>query len=272
MRVGDDAAAAAEGNSRRVQHLGKLDDFIARMDGAAADKDHRVLAGLDQRGRSLDAIGIRGGRRQGGVDLRLTDLGTLGEHIPRHFQRRRPAPARQHFLKGTADHGGRDIGILGAIRPFDESAERCELVGHFVQMAAALAEKLRRHLAGQAQHRLVAAEGGEQRRARIEHAGTRHHTEHTGPSAGARVAERHIAAGLLVPCADDLELRLMEGVEQSVDLRARQTKNGIDAVRHKAVDDGFSTGRCAHALIQSVRVFRRRRRCAGYRRLRPRPR
>ena len=220
MGIGDDAAAAAEGNCRRIKHLGKLEDILARMDGAAADKNHRVLAGLDQRRGGLDAVrvGQWGGERA--VDLCLADLGALGEHVPWHFQRCRPAAARQHFLKGPADHRGRDIGIFGAIRPFHESAERCELVGHFVQMAASLAEKLRRHLAGQAQHRFVAAEGGEQRGARIEHAGTRHHAEHARPSAGARVAESHIAAGLLVPRADYLELGLMEGIEQSVDLRA----------------------------------------------------
>src|SRR5690242_3794727 len=113
-------------------------------------------------------------------------------------------------------------------------------------MAAPLAQELRRHLAGQAQHRLVAAEGSEQRGAGIEHAGTGHHAEHAGPSAGAGIAERHVAAGLLVPRTDDFQLRLMEGVEQAVDLRAGQTEHGIDAVRHKAVDDGFSTGSYAH--------------------------
>ncbi len=46
-------------------------------------------------------------------------------------------------------------GIFDAVGPFHEGAQRRELVRHLVQMAAALAEELRRHLAGQAQHRLV---------------------------------------------------------------------------------------------------------------------
>src|SRR6185369_11616590 len=49
-------------------------------------------------------------------------------------------------------------------------------------MAAALAEERGRHLAGQAQHRLVATECGEQGRTRIEHAGAGHHAEHAGPA------------------------------------------------------------------------------------------
>ena len=41
MGIGDDAASAAEGDGRRIEHLGKLEDFLARMDRAAADEDHR---------------------------------------------------------------------------------------------------------------------------------------------------------------------------------------------------------------------------------------
>ena len=44
MGVADDAAPAAERHHRRVDQFGKLEDFIARIDGAAADEDHRRLA------------------------------------------------------------------------------------------------------------------------------------------------------------------------------------------------------------------------------------
>ena len=104
MRVGDDAAAAAERHDRRVDHLGEFEDFLARMDRAAADEDHRPLAALDQCGRRLDAvrIGLRGGK--GSNDLGRADLRALGEHVPRHFQRNRAAAARQHFLKRARHH------------------------------------------------------------------------------------------------------------------------------------------------------------------------
>ncbi len=168
MRVGDDAAAAAEGDDRCVDHLGEFEDFLAGMDRARADEDHRPLARCDQRGRFLDAVRIGLRRGEGIEHLRGTDVGALGEHVPRHFQRDRAAPARHHLLERARHHGGRDIGIFDAVGPFHEGAQGRELVRHLVQMAAALAEKLRRHLAGEAQHRLVAAERGQQPRARVQ--------------------------------------------------------------------------------------------------------
>ena len=242
MRVGDDTAPAAERHHGRVDHFGEFEDFLARMDRAAADKDHRPLAGFDERGGRLDSIRIGQWcgeqiERPGGADLR-----TLGEHVPRHFQRHRTAAARQHFLKRARDHGGRDIGIFDALGPFHEGAKRCQLIRHLVQMAAALAQKWRRHLAGQAQHRLVRSECGEQRRTCVEHAGTGHHAEHAGAAGRSRIAIGHVAAGLLVAGADHLQLRLMEGVEQAVDLRAGQAEHGIDAMRDEAIDDCFAAG------------------------------
>ena len=63
MRVGDDAAAAAERHDGRIDHFGELEDFLAGVDRTAADKDHRPLAARNQRRRRLDAvrIGLRGG-------------------------------------------------------------------------------------------------------------------------------------------------------------------------------------------------------------------
>src|SRR5436190_731295 len=63
-----------------------------------------------------------------------------------------------------------------------------------------------------------------------------------GPAGGAGVAIGHVAAGLLVPGADHLELGLMEGVEQAVDLRAGEAEHGVDAMRHEAIDDCFAAG------------------------------
>ncbi len=43
-------------------------------------------------------------------------------------------------------------------------------------------------------------------------------------------------------CADDLELGLMKGIEQSVDLRARQAEHGVDAMGDKTADNSFAAG------------------------------
>ncbi len=161
MRVTDDAAAAAERHDRRVDHLCKREDFLARVNCAAADKNHRRLAVRDQRSRGLDAIAIGPWRRQEIERFHGADLGALREHIPGHFQGHRSAPARQHFLEGAAHQRRRHVRIFDALGPFHKCSQRCELVRHLVQMAAAFAQKWCRHLSGQAQHRLVRAEGGE---------------------------------------------------------------------------------------------------------------
>ena len=156
MRVGDDAAAAAERHHRRVDHFGELEDFLARVDRAAADEDHRPLAAGDQRGGRLDAVrvGLRGGE---GIER-------LAERRPRarwvntsHGISSDTGPRRPDSISWNARDTmrRRGVGIFDALRPFDEGAQRRELVRHLVQMAAALAEERGRHLAGQAQHRLV---------------------------------------------------------------------------------------------------------------------
>ena len=49
-----------------------------------------------------------------------------------------------------------------------------------------------------------------------------------------------------MPCADHLELSLVEGVEQAVDLRAGQPEHGIDAVSNKPAYDRFAAGEGGH--------------------------
>ena len=156
MRVGDDAAAAAERHDRRVDQFGKLQNFIARMDRAAADEDHRRLAAAISAAAALTRSGSGSGAGNGSNGFAGADVRALREHVPGHFQRDGSAPSRQHFLKRARDQRRRGVGIFDALGPFDEGPQRRELVRHLVQMAAALAEKLRRHLSGQAQHRFVA--------------------------------------------------------------------------------------------------------------------
>src|SRR6266581_2062779 len=81
---------------------------------------------------------------------------------------------------------------------------RCELIRHLMEMAAALAEELRRHLSGQTQYRFVRSECSEQGCTGIKHARAGHHAEHAGPAGGPRIAVGHVAAGLLVARADHL--------------------------------------------------------------------
>ena len=52
--------------------------------------------------------------------------------------------------------------------------------------------------------------------------------------------------------ADHLQLRLLERVEQAVDLRAGQAEHGVDAVRDQARDDGFAAGTHCHGFFPSL--------------------
>jgi hypothetical protein len=141
--------------------------------------------------------------------------------------------------------------IFNAVRPFHERAQRGELIRHFVKMASSLAEECLRHLSGQTQHRFVRAERRQQGSTGIEHAGPGHDAEHADPPRRSCIAECHVAAGLLVPRADDFQLSLLECVEQAIDLRARQPEHGIDPMRHKAADDRFAARTYGHDMIQS---------------------
>ena len=176
--VGDDAAPAAEGHDRRVEHLRQRKHRLARVDRAAADEDHRMLRCGDQPCRLLDLVVVDGRRWKRIGAATCGGLGARAEDVPRHFERRRPAPARKHGLERAPDSLTGERRALDALRPFDEAAHDAELVAHLVQVPAAEVEEIRRHLPGQEQHRLVAAMRRQQCRAGVQHAGPRHHGEH----------------------------------------------------------------------------------------------
>jgi len=195
---------AAEGDGRRIQHLGKLENFLARMDRAAADEDHGMLAGLDQRGRRFDAIWIGRRRGEGIIDLRLADFGALGEHVPRHLQRDRAAAAGQHFLEGAADHGRRDIRIFHPLGPTSRKcaasragpAYSCRWprgpcpridVGNLASVGNSNGSLQPKAVSSAAPALSTPGPGT---------------TLNTGPAGGARIDERHVAAGLLVARTD----------------------------------------------------------------------
>ena len=139
MAIGDDAAPAAEGHDRRVDHLGQREDFVARIDRAAADPDHRRLAPVISAAAGLirSGSGCGAGKRSAAPAARSRPL---REQVPRHLQRDRAAAARQHLLEGARDQWRRLGGMLDALGPFQKRAQRGELVRHLVQLAAAAAE------------------------------------------------------------------------------------------------------------------------------------
>ncbi len=242
MGVADDAASTTECDHRRLEPLGQRQNLRFCAKGSRAHEDHRRPRLLDQPGGLVDPIRVHSGVGKPSERRRRRSSGRAGEHVPWHLQGRRPAPSGGHLLEGASHLGGGDRGILHPVCMLDEGAQGGELVGHFVQVPVALAEEVARGLAGQAQHRLVAPVGREGRGAGVEDARTRHHREGRRTACGARVTEGHVSARLLVPRSDHPHVGTMEGVEQAVDLGARQAEHRVDAVSLEAVDQGFAAG------------------------------
>src|SRR5262245_60732419 len=111
-------------------------------------------------------------------------------------------------------------------------------------MAATAAQKGGRYLASDQEHRRAASVRGANGSAGIEDAGPRHDGEHARSPGRARVAERHVTAGLLVPRAygADAVAPLLERVEQRIELGAGQAEHRIDPVGDQRLNDRHAAG------------------------------
>jgi len=230
-------------NEQREKKIEQLQDFIAGVNGAAADENHRRLAACDQRRGGLDAFAVGLRRRKRFERFCRAGFGALREHVPWHFQRDRAAAARQHFLERARDQRRCGVRIFDAVGPFYERAQRRKLVRHLVQMAAALAEECRRHLSGQAQHRLVGSERSQKRGTGVEHAGAGHHAEYAGLAGGSRIAFRGMDGSLLVAHEDVAQgILLEEFVIKRKHGTAGIAENHIDALIEQRLDDNPRAG------------------------------
>ena len=70
--------------------------------------------------------------------------------VPRHLDAHDAGPARKHLTKRFVDNARRIGRAFDALRPFDEAADRRQLIAQFVQVTAAASDELARHLAGDA--------------------------------------------------------------------------------------------------------------------------
>ncbi len=242
--AGDDPAAAAKRDDRRLQQLGQLEHLAARVERAAADHDHRVSRPLQQVRGALERgrVGERGDLAGVRVDER-NGLG-LVEHLPGHFERHRAWSSARGLAERLGEERRRRGRVLDAPRPLGQGAQRRQLVRELVQVPAAGAEELRGHLAGQADDRGARGVGGAERRARVQHA--RPGDDGVDPwfAGRFRVAERHVGGRLLVTRADDAERAAgaLEGVEQAVDLRAGQREHGVHLVPEQRRHDRVTAG------------------------------
>ena len=205
MPVIDDAASAAERHHRCVDAFSQRADLGRRMQRTATDPQHRRLRLVQQLRQCGDALGIGQRLRMSRQWILRGDFGRCPELVPRHFQRDRAGASRQHLLEGARGEIRGLARMLDALGPFQQAAQRGELVGQFVQLAAAAADHHAGHLAGQAQHRRIDAPGGGERGGGVEHAGTRHHGVGGGAAGRAGIAESHVGRGLLMARVDQAQ-------------------------------------------------------------------
>jgi hypothetical protein len=97
----------------------------------------------------------------------------------------------------------------------DQPGDDAVLIGDLVQLPDATADRRRRYLPNQRQHRRAHAIGGEQGRAGIEQAWARHHRIDLRAAGRQRRAQRHIGGALLVAGVHDAQgiARTLHGVE-----------------------------------------------------------
>jgi hypothetical protein len=134
--------------------------------------------------------------------------------------------------------------MLHSRHPLAEARRRTELIGHLVQMAAALVQERRWHLPGQAQHRLVASPSRQQPRRGIQQSGARNDGAYGGAAGGAGVAKGHVAARLLVTRTDGAHSRLglIQGIEKTVGLCTGQPEHCVHPVREQRINERLPAG------------------------------
>ena len=152
--------------------------------------------------------------------------------------------ALAHGRDRLGDFGRRLRRSVDAGGMIDQPGNDAGLVADLVQMALAFADRVRRDLPDQRQHRRIHAIGGEQRRAGIEQAGAGHHRIGLRLAGRERRAERHIGRALLVAGVDDAQsvAGALEGVEQMIVVDARQRVDGVEPVRDQGRDRGLAGG------------------------------
>ena len=166
----------------------------------------------------------------------------LRKAIPAHLDGDRPRPARQHHTEGFGHYVGHVLRPLDACRPFGQAAQGRQLIGNFMQSAAAFADRCRRDLPGDAEHRCIGRPSGDEGRAGIENAGPRHDGIDAGTPGGFGVAQGHVGRSLLVTHAEgsNIALQSIKRVEYGIGLRTRQAEDCVDAIGDQRADDSFA--------------------------------
>ena len=260
------AASAPIGEHRRLQHRGKCRHLGGCFLSATAADDHRTLGAAEQFCRRPHRVLVD--RRVARRERRLRRAGPRpAPHVDRTFQHRGPAPPRGHRRDGLCHQGGGLRRRVDAGGEIHQTCDNAGLIADFMQVTDPAPDVGMGNLPDQPEHRRVHRISGQERRASVEQARTRH--DHIGRRTAGRDrgAERHVGRALLMARMHHADAvgRREQGVEQPVIVHARQRVNGADAMGDQRGDYRLGRGDCAHEghRLGSAQLRRSIPRCRG---------
>ncbi len=226
-------------HDRGLDLLGKFQNGLARVRDhrAVADQENRPERLGQKRRRLLEChgVGVLGHVVAGQIDLVHEGRRTgRGQHILGQIDEHRPRSARARDEEGFLHHPRDVVHILDQEAVLDRGVGDARDVR---LLEAVLAEHGANDLATQHDHGNRIGQGGEQAGHRVGGARPRGHHHDAGLAGGAGKAIGHVCGALLVPGEDQLDLRLVKGVEEWDGRATWQSKDGFDPFALEALYD-----------------------------------
>ena len=250
---------------RSLEHLGQLADLGRGVHGAAADEDHGAFGRAELASSLADQVEV-GFRILGREwEARCADGGLHLEDVHRNLEAHGPRPSGTKLAEGFGHQARGVAGRFNPRRPLGQRLKDAELIGDFVENPLGPADRLRRDLAGQAEHWRVQPVCGGQSRGAVQESGAGHHVVDRGLSGRHGVAKRHVAGALLVAGMQhaDPVAGVEEGVIEPVVLNAGQAIDQINALGDERGNDGLATGELDGHLLSWARASITRRFTSG---------
>ena len=241
MVIADNTPAAAEGHHRCLKRFGQFENLLPCLHGAPTHHDHRPFRSCQDLGRLKDQVRVRPKRSFGAGLFRHADLGYHVHRVPAHFELNRPRATGLHLPEGFRHQAGGIGRMFDPGRPFGQGPHRRQLVRQLVELPPPLPQLIRRDLSGDAQNRGIGCIGCTQRGGGVQHARARHDGIGTYPPARLGIPEGHVRCGLLMAGSDDVDVPVVKGIEQAVDLHARQAENRVNAVFEQRLNNRISS-------------------------------
>ncbi len=135
-------------------------------------------------------------------------------------------------------------GVDGAGGVLGDGADHLELARDLVEETAADFDQVGADLTGQAEHGRVGGVGGRERGRGVEEPGTGDDEADPLTTGDAGIAIGHVGSCLLVAGVDDADriALVVEGVEETVELDAGETEDGVDALALEGGDERLPAG------------------------------